>query len=55
MWKIAALVFTVAFVASPIVIEGRRSVIHRRREHRCFHAGHSTPHGRTDVPLFQTR
>ena len=34
VWKIAAIVFSVAFVVAPVVIEILRSVIHARRERR---------------------
>jgi hypothetical protein len=32
VWKIAAIVFSVAFVLAPVVIEILRSVVHERRE-----------------------
>lgn len=34
MWKVAAIVFTAAFMAGPVVIEVVRSVVHTRRERR---------------------
>ena len=39
MWLVAAILFTTAFLAAPVVIEVLRSVVHIRRERRYEFAG----------------
>lgn len=48
MWKIAAMVTTIAFVASFIVTEVLRSIIHARR------LRHTAPSGTQDIAMWGT-